>query len=97
MGDWASSLYLTMFYDDFNMITIVELFGWPILLSSLCTFFCSLEGSSSAPPSAGVGPPPPQAAMLGGDRYAALAALDTAFSTPAPNSSSFGTATSTQG
>ncbi|KAM9469679.1 arf-GAP domain and FG repeat-containing protein 1a isoform 2-T2 [Clarias gariepinus] len=55
------------------------------------------QGSSSAPPSAGVGPPPPQAAMLGGDRYAALAALDTAFSVPAPSSSSFGTATSTQG
>ncbi|MCJ8739761.1 hypothetical protein PDJAM_G00050840 [Pangasius djambal] len=58
----------------------------------------SEQGSSSAPPSAGVGPPPPQAAMLGGDRYAALAALDTAFSTPVPSSSSsFGTAPSTQG
>ncbi|KAK3560827.1 hypothetical protein QTP86_021852 [Hemibagrus guttatus] len=55
------------------------------------------QGSSSAPPSAGVGPPPPQVAMLGGDRYAALAALDTAFSTPAPSNSSFGTATNTQG
>ncbi|XP_027011302.2 arf-GAP domain and FG repeat-containing protein 1a isoform X6 [Tachysurus fulvidraco] len=55
------------------------------------------QGSSSAPPSAGVGPPPPQVAMLGGDRYAALAALDTAFSPPAPSNSSFGTATSTQG
>ncbi|XP_053095657.1 arf-GAP domain and FG repeat-containing protein 1a isoform X1 [Pangasianodon hypophthalmus] len=57
----------------------------------------SEQGSSSAPPSAGVGPPPPQAAMLGGDRYAALAALDTAFSAPVPSSSSFGTATSTPG
>ncbi|XP_058269509.1 arf-GAP domain and FG repeat-containing protein 1a isoform X1 [Hemibagrus wyckioides] len=55
------------------------------------------QGSSSAPPSAGVGPPPPQVAMLGGDRYAALAALDTAFSAPAPSNSSFGTATNTQG
>lgn len=63
-------------------------------------FFCvsvPFEGSSSAPPSAGVGPPPPQVAMLGGDRYAALAALDTAFSAPAPSNSSFGTATNTQG
>ncbi|XP_060799242.1 arf-GAP domain and FG repeat-containing protein 1a isoform X2 [Neoarius graeffei] len=55
------------------------------------------QGSSSAPPSAGVGPPPPQVAMLGGDRYAALAALDTAFGTSAPSSSSFVPATSTQG
>lgn len=55
------------------------------------------QGSSSAPPSAGVGPPPPQAAMLGGDRYAALAVLDTGFSIPAPSNSSFGTVTSTPG
>ncbi|KAL6471778.1 hypothetical protein MHYP_G00204280 [Metynnis hypsauchen] len=55
------------------------------------------SGASSAPPSAGVGPPPPQAAMLGGDRYAALAALDNVFSSPSSTTSSFNTVTNTQG
>ncbi|KAK2880824.1 hypothetical protein Q8A67_018092 [Cirrhinus molitorella] len=55
------------------------------------------QGTSSAPPSAGVGPPPPQAALLGGDRYAALAALDTVFSPSAPNVSSYNTATTAPG
>lgn len=82
-----------MFYVDFYMIGIDDLFSWAVLLKN----FCALVGSNSAPPSAGVGPPPPQVAMLGGDRYAALAALDTAFGTPAPSSSSFGTTTSTSG
>ncbi|XP_017541571.1 arf-GAP domain and FG repeat-containing protein 1a isoform X2 [Pygocentrus nattereri] len=55
------------------------------------------SGASSAPPSAGVGPPPPQAAMLGGDRYAALAALDNVFSSSSSTTSSFNTVTNTQG
>ncbi|XP_056099285.1 arf-GAP domain and FG repeat-containing protein 1a isoform X4 [Rhinichthys klamathensis goyatoka] len=55
------------------------------------------QGTSSAPPSAGVGPPPPQAALFGGDRYAALAELDTVFCTSAPNVSGYNTATTTQG
>lgn len=55
------------------------------------------QGSSSAPPSAGVGPPPPQAAMLGGSRYAALAALDTAFGTSTQSNGGFGAATNTPG
>ncbi|XP_026137911.1 arf-GAP domain and FG repeat-containing protein 1a isoform X2 [Carassius auratus] len=55
------------------------------------------QGTSSAPPSAGLGPPPPQAALLGGDRYAALAELDNVFSSSAPNVSSYNTATTTQG
>ncbi|KAG1952214.1 arf-GAP domain and FG repeat-containing protein 1a isoform X2 [Pimephales promelas] len=55
------------------------------------------QGTSSAPPSAGVGPPPPQAALFGGDRYAALAELDTVFCTSAPNASGYNTATTTQG
>ncbi|KAI2656393.1 Arf-GAP domain and FG repeat-containing protein 1 [Labeo rohita] len=55
------------------------------------------QGTSSAPPSAGVGPPPPQAALLGGDRYAALAELDTVFSSSVPNVSGYNTATTAQG
>lgn len=55
------------------------------------------QGTSSAPPSAGVGPPPPQAALLGGDRYAALAELDNVFSPSAPNVSGYNTATTAQG
>ncbi|XP_077064083.1 arf-GAP domain and FG repeat-containing protein 1a isoform X4 [Siphateles boraxobius] len=55
------------------------------------------QGTSSAPPSAGVGPPPPQAALFGGDRYAALAELDTVFCTSAPNVSGYNTVTTTQG
>uniref|UniRef100_A0A8C2H299 ArfGAP with FG repeats 1a n=1 Tax=Cyprinus carpio TaxID=7962 RepID=A0A8C2H299_CYPCA len=55
------------------------------------------QGTSSAPPSAGVGPPPPQAALFGGDRYAALAELDNVFSPSAPNVSSYNTATTAQG
>ncbi|XDV32012.1 hypothetical protein PO909_002916 [Leuciscus waleckii] len=56
------------------------------------------QGTSSAPPSAGVGPPPPQAALFGGgDRYAALAELNTVFCTSAPNVSGYNTATTTQG
>ncbi|XP_073673612.1 arf-GAP domain and FG repeat-containing protein 1a isoform X7 [Garra rufa] len=51
------------------------------------------QGTSSAPPSAGVGPPPPQVALLGGDRYAALAQLDTVFGPPVPNVSGYNTAT----
>ncbi|XP_062872680.1 arf-GAP domain and FG repeat-containing protein 1a isoform X2 [Trichomycterus rosablanca] len=69
-------------------------------LADLDNIFSSVkveQGSNSAPPSAGLGPPPPQAAMFGGDRYAALAVLDSAFSPSAPNSSSFSTATSSQG
>ncbi|XP_016363228.1 arf-GAP domain and FG repeat-containing protein 1-like isoform X1 [Sinocyclocheilus anshuiensis] len=55
------------------------------------------QGTSSAPPSAGVGPPPPQAALLGGNRYAALAVLDNVFSSSAPNVSGYNTATTAQG
>ncbi|XP_059390133.1 arf-GAP domain and FG repeat-containing protein 1-like isoform X2 [Carassius carassius] len=55
------------------------------------------QGTSSAPPSAGVGPPPPQAAHLGGDRYAALAELDNVFSSSTPNVSGYNTATTAQG
>ncbi|KAK7156715.1 hypothetical protein R3I94_006680 [Phoxinus phoxinus] len=55
------------------------------------------QGTSSAPPSAGVGPPPPQAALFGGDRYAALAELNTVFGTSAPNVSGYNTATTAQG
>ncbi|RXN18729.1 arf-GAP domain and FG repeat-containing 1-like isoform X6 [Labeo rohita] len=54
-------------------------------------------GTSSATPSAGVGPPPPQAALLGGDRYAALAELDTVFSSSVPTVSGYNTATTAQG
>ncbi|XP_073719015.1 arf-GAP domain and FG repeat-containing protein 1a isoform X2 [Misgurnus anguillicaudatus] len=57
----------------------------------------SEQGTSSAPPSAGVGPPPPQAALLGGDRYAALAELDNVFSSSAPNVSGYNTSTTAQG
>ncbi|XP_065136783.1 arf-GAP domain and FG repeat-containing protein 1a isoform X3 [Paramisgurnus dabryanus] len=59
--------------------------------------FNSHSGTSSAPPSAGVGPPPPQAALLGGDRYAALAELDNVFSSSAPNVSGYNTSTTAQG
>ncbi|XP_042627419.1 arf-GAP domain and FG repeat-containing protein 1-like isoform X2 [Cyprinus carpio] len=55
------------------------------------------QGTSSTPPSASVGPPPPQAALKGGDRYAALAELDNVFSSSAPNVSSYNTATTAQG
>ncbi|KAF4104324.1 arf-GAP domain and FG repeat-containing protein 1a isoform X2 [Onychostoma macrolepis] len=55
------------------------------------------QGTSSAPPSAGVGPPPPQAALLGGDRYAALAELDNVFTSSAPNVSGYNTATTAKG
>ncbi|XP_067221521.1 arf-GAP domain and FG repeat-containing protein 1a isoform X3 [Chanodichthys erythropterus] len=55
------------------------------------------QGTSSAPPSAGVGPPPPQAALLGGDRYSALAELNTVFCSSAPNVSGYNAATTTQG
>ncbi|XP_026082470.1 arf-GAP domain and FG repeat-containing protein 1-like isoform X4 [Carassius auratus] len=55
------------------------------------------QGTSSAPPSAGVGPPPPQAALSGGDRYAALAELDNVFSSSTPNVSGYNTATTAQG
>uniref|UniRef100_A0A8C1CW75 ArfGAP with FG repeats 1a n=1 Tax=Cyprinus carpio carpio TaxID=630221 RepID=A0A8C1CW75_CYPCA len=47
------------------------------------------QGTSSTPPSASVGPPPPQAALKGGDRYAALAELDNVFSSSAPNVSNY--------
>lgn len=60
-------------------------------------FLSPSTGTSSAPPSAGVGPPPPQAALFGGDRYAALAELGTVFCTSAPNVSGYNTATTTQG
>uniref|UniRef100_A0A673KKJ9 Arf-GAP domain and FG repeat-containing protein 1-like n=1 Tax=Sinocyclocheilus rhinocerous TaxID=307959 RepID=A0A673KKJ9_9TELE len=52
------------------------------------------QGTSSAPPSAGVGP---QAALLFGNRYAALAELDNVFSSSAPNVSGYNTATTAQG
>ncbi|XP_016334918.1 arf-GAP domain and FG repeat-containing protein 1-like isoform X6 [Sinocyclocheilus anshuiensis] len=52
------------------------------------------QGTSSAPPSAGVGP---QAALLVGNRYAALAELDNVFSSSAPNVSGYNTATTAQG
>ncbi|XP_051719572.1 arf-GAP domain and FG repeat-containing protein 1a isoform X10 [Ctenopharyngodon idella] len=55
------------------------------------------QGTSSAPPSAGVGPPPPQAALLGGDRYSVLAELNTGFCSSAPNVSGYNAATTTQG
>ncbi len=60
--------------------------------------FLSLStGTSSAPPSAGVGPQPPQAALLGGDRYSALSELNNVFSSSAPNVSGYNTATTAQG
>lgn len=55
------------------------------------------QGTSSAPPSAGVGPQPPQAALLGGDRYSALSELNNVFSSSAPNVSGYNTATTAQG
>jgi len=60
-------------------------------------FMSVSTGTSSTPPSASVGPPPPQAALKGGDRYAALAELDNVFSSSAPNVSSYNTATTAQG
>ncbi|XP_065136782.1 arf-GAP domain and FG repeat-containing protein 1a isoform X2 [Paramisgurnus dabryanus] len=65
--------------------------------ASQVSFQTTQPGTSSAPPSAGVGPPPPQAALLGGDRYAALAELDNVFSSSAPNVSGYNTSTTAQG
>ncbi|XP_016123469.1 arf-GAP domain and FG repeat-containing protein 1-like isoform X2 [Sinocyclocheilus grahami] len=78
----------------------VEAFSVPAdryaALANLANVFGSKpeQGTSSAPPSAGVGP---QAALLGGNRYAALAELDNVFSSSAPNVSGYNTATTAQG
>ena len=57
--------------------------------------------SNAAPgggaPGAGAGPPGQAPALMGGDRYAALAALDTVFSPPAPATSVYNPTSTSQG
>jgi len=48
-------------------------------------------------PGAGAGPPGQPPVLIGGDRYAALAALDTVFSSSAPATSVYDTISTSQG
>ena len=71
-----------------------------------CVFASSGSGiaggvSTTAPggggPAAGSGPPGQPPVLMGGDRYAALAALDTVFSPPAPATSVYNPTSTSQG
>uniref|UniRef100_A0A8C4Z7V5 ArfGAP with FG repeats 1 n=1 Tax=Gadus morhua TaxID=8049 RepID=A0A8C4Z7V5_GADMO len=76
--------------------------------SDLCSSTDTEQGSgiaggvsNAAPgggaPGAGAGPPGQAPALMGGDRYAALAALDTVFSPPAPATSVYNPTSTSQG
>ncbi|CAL8351485.1 unnamed protein product [Lota lota] len=73
--------------------------------SNLCSSTNTEQGSGIAggvstaggAPGAGAGPPGQPPVLMGGDRYAALAALDTVFSPSAPATSVYNTTSTSQG